>query len=253
MWSLLSLLLACGFSEPAGPSPTADPAAGDSGAGSDGGGQEDPADGGGGDGGISDGGSSDGGGSAEPSFEADLWPLYAALCSDCHEYWGSSAAQVHALLTGDVYQPPLVIPGDPQGSAFYRKLTEDPIEGARMPLSPEPFTAEELEELESWIDRGAPEEELEPAFGSAWRSEAHRCQMCHADWEMGTTLYEHLSSASAGDYALLVAGDPEASLVYLKVQAEPPPVGASMPPSFDYLDETQQALVREWIEAGAPP
>jgi hypothetical protein len=46
-------------------------------------------------------------------------------------------------------------------------------------------------------------------------------------------------------------GDPERSLVYLKVQ-EPPPCGLFMPPpGFRALDPRQLEQLREWIARGA--
>jgi len=46
-------------------------------------------------------------------------------------------------------------------------------------------------------------------------------------------------------------GDPDASLLYLKVTN--PPCGAKMPPGyFPYLDARETAQISEWISLGAP-
>lgn len=243
--ALLLLLMACG-SDSGSDSGTLDGGSPDGG-GADGGAS---ADGGAGDGGA-DGGSGDGG-SGDPSFGADVWPLLQPRCLDCHSYWGTSSEQLLSLLTSDVYDPPLVVPGDPDGSALVLKLEDAPPEGERMPLHVEPFDAAELASLRDWIDRGAPEAEVEVAFGVAWRSTEHRCQMCHADWETGG-LYQHLMTSSVGKYALVVPGDADGSLLVQKVDGSTPPLGAPMPLVFDYLDDAELQTVRAWIEAGALP
>ena len=48
----------------------------------------------------------------------------------------------------------LVVPGDPDISLLYRKLTEDPPCGSRMPPAA-PFTASEVGRVHEWIANGA--------------------------------------------------------------------------------------------------
>jgi hypothetical protein len=50
----------------------------------------------------------------------------------------------------------------------------------------------------------------------------------------------------------VVPGDPEHSLVFLKVSMAKPPCGARMPFHGDPLTAEQVDLIRAWIEGGAP-
>lgn len=63
-----------------------------------------------------------------------------------------------------------------------------------------------------------------------------------------------LNDSSMQDNSLkfVVAGEPDQSLVYLKVSQDPPPVGERMPQApTPPLTEAQQQIIRDWIAAGA--
>jgi hypothetical protein len=50
-----------------------------------------------------------------------------------------------------------VVPGDPEHSYLYLKVTGDPrIDGGRMPPISDPLTPPDVELLRSWIEAGAP-------------------------------------------------------------------------------------------------
>lgn len=51
--------------------------------------------------------------------------------------------------------------------------------------------------------------------------------------------------------AFVVAGDADASLVFLKISSDSPPVGTRMPFALAPLDDGQIALIRDWINQGA--
>lgn len=51
---------------------------------------------------------------------------------------------------------PLVVPGDPEGSYLYQKITQDmPVAGGRMPPSGGELSADRIETIRSWIAGGA--------------------------------------------------------------------------------------------------
>ena len=51
---------------------------------------------------------------------------------------------------------PLVVPGAAQQSYLYEKIAVDqPSDGSRMPLGPEPLTADEIASIGQWIESGA--------------------------------------------------------------------------------------------------
>lgn len=71
--------------------------------------------------------------------------------------------------------------------------------------------------------------------------------------------YTHLVGAKAAEsgecegHTLVAPGDPEHSLVYLKLASTNPPCGKSMPPTgFDAVPAADVELLRAWIAAGAP-
>ena len=50
----------------------------------------------------------------------------------------------------------------------------------------------------------------------------------------------------------VVPGHPEQSLLFQKINCDSPPVGARMPYGYPALTPEQQALIWDWIAAGAP-
>jgi hypothetical protein len=74
---------------------------------------------------------------------ADLATAYAALVGQ---------TSMSSMCMGRL----LVVPGQPEMSLFYLKLSPTPSCGSRMPLGGTPFTDEQLEMVRSWIAAGAP-------------------------------------------------------------------------------------------------
>lgn len=58
---------------------------------------------------------------------------------------------VSAACGGKAY----VVPGNPEESLFYTKVTTSPTCGDRMPLGGDPLSADQLEMIRSWIAAGA--------------------------------------------------------------------------------------------------
>ena len=92
------------------------------------------------------------------------------------------------------------------------------------------------------------------------------CTMCHftppptpsghLNLDDGVS-WGHLVNVAAYEDASLtyvVPGHPERSLLFQKINCDAPPVGSRMPYGFpsDALTPEQQALVWDWIAAGAP-
>lgn len=61
----------------------------------------------------------------------------------------------------------------------------------------------------------------------------------------------NVASQTTNGAIRLVPGDPEASLVFQVTGEAVGPV-RQMPPSGDFLDDTERDLLRQWIEDGAP-
>jgi hypothetical protein len=92
------------------------------------------------------------------------------------------------------------------------------------------------------------------------------CVMCHRTGGVAQTFFGiplELTSGQALDglinvrsvqnsnWTLVVPGDPEASLLFLKISESQPPVGETMPLFQPPLLNDEVELVRRWIEDGA--
>ncbi len=59
------------------------------------------------------------------------------------------------------------------------------------------------------------------------------------------------ASVQNADLTIVVPGDAQASLVFLKVSSDSPPVGARMPLAGAPLPANELGLIRDWINQGA--
>jgi hypothetical protein len=96
--------------------------------------------------------------SGEVSFSRDIAPILVAKCQTCHG--AEKAKGKYRLHTFDwLVKPgssgePVVTPGDPKKSEFYRLLVEkDP--DSRMPQKDDPLPATQIALIERWIKNGA--------------------------------------------------------------------------------------------------
>jgi hypothetical protein len=95
-----------------------------------------------------------------------------ARCIACHAnpandvgngnlHMGSDKDSAYAALVGPsssssrCMQRPLVVPGQPEMSLLFIKVSESPPCGSRMPIGGTPFNAAQLEMIRSWIAAGA--------------------------------------------------------------------------------------------------
>lgn len=189
-----------------------------------------------------------------PSFERDVLALYESACDDCHEPWsgdGSPQGTYDALMAfADRDLGPLFTPGERDASAFYTKILGVDIEGGRMPLSPELFSTAEIEALRAWIAAGALDDAtFQSAVETPFRE--HRCLNCHFEFQSDGGLYNTLTTRESGEWRLIVPGEPDQSLGYVKVASESPPFGEQMPLAFDYRSADEIERVGQWIDAGA--
>lgn len=92
-----------------------------------------------------------------------------------------------------------------------------------------------------------------------------RCIACHApggfaqllgipwDYTEGSSFHDLVNQASSQDasFTMIVPGDPDASLLFLKVTQESPPIGDMMPLGGPPLEDSEVELFRLWILQGA--
>jgi hypothetical protein len=251
--SLFLLMLACGrpSSEPlldsgAGESSTGSDQGTDSQGSNDSGGAEDTAD--------------SGGDTAEPSngFRDVVLPVYAERCEDCHGYWGSSEdpdALWTSLVEGE--EQILIMAGEPAESLFYTKMLDtdhqDFPSGGRMPYQANSVSSDQVGALREWIASGADEDDFE-IYTDIHETGQYKCKTCHSRFGAGSLdeMYTVFLETEVDGHSLLVPGDPDASLLYLKVAGGEVPVGVAMPLNYSFLGEAGLAAIEAWILRGAP-
>ncbi|MEO0326163.1 MAG: hypothetical protein AAF447_24655, partial [Myxococcota bacterium] len=95
---------------------------------------------------------------------------------------------------------------------------------------------------------------------------AQRCSPCHTEGASGgldmrdaATAFGSLvevdaaGAACRGEGPRVASGDPDASLLVNKIEAETPRCGNAMPLGRDSLPASEQETVRRWIAQGAQP
>lgn len=94
------------------------------------------------------------GGSATVSYRQDVQPILSQSCVSCH---GGSAGlwldRYERVLAGSS-RGPVVVPGDPEQSELYRRITGQ--SRPAMPLNGSPLSQHEIDVIRTWISDGAP-------------------------------------------------------------------------------------------------
>ena len=195
----------------------------------------------------------------------DYWsqvrPLLAERCIECHgedEETREADLRLDTRdgLYGDLGGYASVVPGDPEESELWMRVSDDGD-----PMPPEDhgpmLSAEELGLVRRWIEEGAAfasepspvdwARDIEPLF-------AERCVDCHGEDEDAREAELRVDTADGlfedpRAYFALVRERPEDSEIWLRVSDDTDP----MPPE-DYgpmLSEDELALVQRWIVEGA--
>ncbi len=168
-----------------------------------------------------------------------------------------------------------VVPFEPDRSFLMDKLEGDlPANGhggSEMPLQIAAVDAAELALLEQWVTDGARpgdfyETRIRPIFGSEDTSGffGGKCVFCHYAGTpnppdltdpFGPQGLVNVDAIYRGDMVRVLPGNPDESLLILKVRATRPEsdIGAQMPYSYSPLTASQLGTVRQWILEGALP
>ncbi|NIA24939.1 MAG: hypothetical protein GWP04_05155 [Gammaproteobacteria bacterium] len=94
--------------------------------------------------------------SEEPTFVADVKPLFDTACSMCHGTLGGwDASGYQSTMTSGAHAP-VIVPGDPNASILLQKLLGAQEFGGPMPPSGGLSDAQ-IQMIEDWISNGAPE------------------------------------------------------------------------------------------------
>src|SRR5579863_2637074 len=210
-------------------------------------------------------------------FSRDVTPIFRAYCVKCH---GSEKPQAQlrldsetAVLRGGV-SGRVVVPGKSSDSLLIKRVLgfgDIP----RMPLNGDPLPTEKINLIRAWIDQGAalsepmaasqPGAEPQPAPAHAQSAAesslfvakirpilAARCYQCHGpEVQQNGLRLDSLAAALKGSVTgkVILPGDGEKSpLIRRLFGLERPQMPYGGPP----LAADQIALIRRWIDQGAP-
>lgn len=95
-------------------------------------------------------------GTGEVSFQQDVWPIFRRACSACHGNLGGWDASTYRSVMESGDNPPVVRPGDAEGSLLAQKLLGTHEQGEIMPPSGQ-LPEQEIQIILDWIDSGAPD------------------------------------------------------------------------------------------------
>ena len=218
------------------------------------------------------------------SFKTQIAPIFTTKCIDCHHPGNAVRVDFTNVFDSEVglinrpnswpesSRPILVVPGDPDASALMLKIeaTElDPhIEGDPMPWAIPRLTSEELTALRTWIERGAPDDDqyrrtVRPIFGDgvSLGSRGGKCAYCHyPESQFGPDLSRPFDTergavgvAASRGGVRIVPGDPETSVLYLRVDPTKIPMHLQplMPLHYERVTDAEASLIRRWISEGA--
>ena len=93
------------------------------------------------------------------SYVRNIAPIVTAACLPCHAAAnenpsGLSLDSYEMLLKGGEHGP-VIVPGKPEASSFYFKLTGTSTFGKLMPRRRSPLTPSEIEMIRLWVVQGA--------------------------------------------------------------------------------------------------
>jgi len=178
-------------------------------------------------------------------FETDVLPIFKSSCIQCHgpdtKMKGLNLSNLAGVMKGGE-SGAVIVPGKPDESVLYRLVQE-----GKMPKAGKPLSQDQLTTIKEWIVAGAPSA-LAFETGVLPILKAN-CVQCHGPEtqtkSMNLSTYAGAMKGSESG-AVVVPGQPEASLLYQKVSQ------GLMPKGGKPLSADQVTVIRQWIEAGAP-
>ncbi|MCS7023163.1 MAG: PSD1 and planctomycete cytochrome C domain-containing protein [Bryobacteraceae bacterium] len=195
----------------------------------------------------------------EASSPQQVQQIFAESCAGCHQAGNAQGKlrldTLEGLAQGGV-SGPAVTPGNSAGSLLVQRLTSaNPT--LRMPPGGAPLGADKIATIRRWIDSGAPGLAALPATVDYARDVKpllqRSCYGCHSGTRPQAELrLDVKAGAMRGGLsgAVIVAGDAERSRLVHRLEGR----GGEqrMPLKGQPLSSTEIALIRKWIDAGAP-
>jgi hypothetical protein len=104
----------------------------------------------------------------EVSFKNEIMPIVKRACLPCHAEDNFNPSELsldsrELLMSGGKHGSP-VVPGNPEKSILYQKISPNPVFGDRMPLDPKKkrgtpsmksLSEDEIKVIREWIEQGA--------------------------------------------------------------------------------------------------
>jgi hypothetical protein len=183
-------------------------------------------------------------------FESDVLPLFQSNCakSGCHDAATASDGYVLDNFANIISRG--IIAGDSSGSAIYKALTGNGVE--RMPQEPNnPLTAAQVHTIAKWISEGATNTtNCEATCDSSQFAYSANVKPILETNCLGC----HSGSATDGGFIPLDTYDGIKSVVDadLLLPAITHTGSNPMPKNGNKLSDCKIAIIRKWIEAGAP-
>ena len=205
------------------------------------------------------------------SFQKDVLPVFQTACGKCH-LGDAAMGKLHLaseteILRGGV-SGPAVVSGKSDESLLIKRvmgLTDAP----RMPMGAGPLSPEQVKLIRQWIDQGNFSQSLaqvsnpavndngpgkeSPVFTSQVRPIlAARCYSCHGpDVQQNGLRLDSLSAILKGSDSgkVVVPGKADSSRLVRRLMAQERP---QMPYGGPALGASEIAVIRQWIDAGAP-
>jgi hypothetical protein len=95
------------------------------------------------------------------SFKTDVKPVIDSNCTECHNDGGAGTlasgfktTDYHALMKGTKFGP-VIVPGQPLSSSFYRLIAGKVDPSIQMPHGKEAIPDAQIAMIENWIEQGA--------------------------------------------------------------------------------------------------
>jgi Protein of unknown function (DUF1553)/Protein of unknown function (DUF1549)/Planctomycete cytochrome C len=213
------------------------------------------------------------GGPKQPvDFNRDIAPIFEKSCAACH-----SGAMVQAKLRLD--SEAAILAGGVSGAAIVQGKSGESLlvkrilgttDAPRMPMGMAPLSADQVLLIRRWIDEGsfpaqsatkAQSADVPPTAAatssSLFASEvrpilASRCYSCHGpETQQNGLRLDSLTAVLKGSDAgpILTPGHSDKSRIMRRLQAQERPL---MPYGGPPLSADEIAVIRKWIDAGAP-
>src|SRR5579862_463030 len=193
---------------------------------------------------------------ADPSFDADVKPIFEARCVVCHGAKSQGKLDLRtqdAVLKGGAAGA-VIVPG-----AAAKSLLLDKVVTQQMPPGKVKLTELEIDIIRRWVDHGiaAPEPVTEtPKEREVLAILQVRCMVCHGGLKQQggldlRTMASRLKGGKSGP--ALVPGKPDESPMYSRiVKDQMPPAAMAKELAVELPTEAETAKIKAWIAAGAP-